>query len=231
MTKPMILIVDDEVGVRELLTDALGFAGFDTVGAKDGMGALTLIRKHKPDLLIIDINMPVMDGFELLERVRASKNQVPAIMLTARKDRTDISRGLRLGADDYVTKPFGLEELLLRVQAILRRSQPFVEEFSILTCGPISLNEETYEVFLNEDQIELSKTEFRLLQHLLQNKGRVLTKSSLLSAVWDIDFASDTGVVDTYVSYLRKKFHSEDFEGIRTVRGIGFQIVEPKGST
>jgi two-component system OmpR family response regulator len=230
MSNPLILIVDDEVGVRELLTDALGLAGFDTLEAKDGMGALTLIRKHKPDLLIIDINMPVMDGFEVLERVRASKNQVPAIMLTARKDRTDVSRGLRLGADDYVTKPFGLEELLLRVRAILRRSQPAVEEFSILTCGPISLNEETYEVFINENQIELSKTEFRLLQHLLQNKGRVLTKSSLLSAVWDIDFNSDSGVVDTYISYLRKKFHSEEFEGIKTVRGIGFQIIEPKGS-
>jgi two-component system OmpR family response regulator len=230
MSNPLILIVDDEVGVRELLTDALGLGGFDTLEAKDGMSALALIRKHKPDLLIIDINMPVMDGLELLERVRASKNQVPAIMLTARKDRTDVSRGLRLGADDYVTKPFGLEELLLRVRAILRRTRPPAEAFSVLTCGPISLNEETYEVFLNEDQIELSKTEFRLLQHLLQNKGRVLTKSSLLSAVWDIDFDSDSGVVDTYISYLRKKFHSEEFEGIKTVRGIGFQIIEPKGN-
>lgn len=230
MSNPLILIVDDEVGVRELLTDALSLGGFDTLEAKDGMSALTLIRKHKPDLLIIDINMPVMDGFELLERVRESKNDVPAIMLTARKDRTDVSRGLRLGADDYVTKPFGLEELLLRVRAILRRSQPVLEEFSILTCGPISLNEETYEVFLNEERVELSKTEFRLLQHLLQNKGRVLTKASLLSAVWDIDFDSDTGVVDTYISYLRRKFHSENFEGIKTVRGIGFQIIEPKGA-
>ncbi len=228
MNNPLVLIVDDEVGVRELLTDALSLGGFETLEAKDGMSALTLIRKHKPDLLIIDINMPVMDGFDLLERVRSSKNQVPAIMLTARKDRTDVSRGLRLGADDYVTKPFGLEELLLRVRAILRRSQPVTEEFSILTCGPISLNEETYEVFLNEEPVELSKTEFRLLQHLLQNKGRVLTKSSLLSAVWDIDFDSDTGVVDTYISYLRKKFHSDYFDGIKTVRGIGFQIIEPK---
>lgn len=229
MSKPLILIVDDEIGVRELLTDALSLGGFETLEAKDGMTAMTLIRKRKPDLLIIDINMPMMDGFELLERVRASKNQVPAIMLTARKDRTDVSRGLRLGADDYVTKPFGLEELLLRVRAILRRSQPLAEEFSTLTCGPITMNEETYEVFLDDTQIELSKTEFRLLQHLLQNKGRVLTKSSLLSAVWDIDFDSDTGVVDTYISYLRRKFHSESFEGIKTVRGVGFQILEPKG--
>jgi len=229
MTKPLILIVDDEVGVRELLTDALSLGGYETREAKDGMSALTLIRKQKPDLLIIDINMPIMDGFELLERVRESKNQVPAIMLTARKDRTDVSRGLRLGADDYVTKPFGLEELLLRVQAVLRRSNPTIEEFSILTCGPISLNEETYEVYLDDVLVDLSKTEFRLLQYLLQNKGRVLTKSSLLSAVWDIDFASDSGVVDTYISYLRRKFHSDGFDGIKTVRGVGFQIIEPKG--
>lgn len=229
MTKPLILIVDDEVGVRELLTDALSLGGYDTLEAKDGMSALTLIRKQKPDLLIIDINMPIMDGFELLERVRESKNQVPAIMLTARKDRADVSRGLRLGADDYVTKPFGLEELLLRVQAVLRRSNPVTGEFSVLTCGPISLNEETYEVYLDDTLVELSKTEFRLLQYLLQNKGRVLTKSSLLSAVWDIDFASDSGVVDTYISYLRRKFHSDSFDGIKTVRGVGFQIIEPKG--
>lgn len=229
MTKPLILIVDDEIGVRELLMDALSLGGFEAIEAKDGMSALALIRKKKPDLLIIDVNMPVMDGFDLLERVRSSKNEVPAIMLTARKDRTDISRGLRLGADDYVTKPFGLEELLLRVRAILRRSKPLEEEFTILTCGPITLNEETYQVFFNEDQVELSKTEFRLLEHLMQNKGRVLTKASLLSAVWDIDFESETGVVDTYISYLRRKFHSEDFQGIKTVRGIGFQILEPKG--
>lgn len=229
MTKPLILIVDDEVGVRELLTDALRLGGYETLEAKDGMAALSLIRKSSPDLLIIDINMPVMDGFELLERVRSNKNNVPAIMLTARKDRSDISRGLRLGADDYVTKPFGLEELLLRVRAVLRRSTTAQEEFTILTCGPISLNEETYQVFCNGELVEVSKTEFHLLQYLLQNKGRVLTKANLLSAVWGIDFESETGVVDTYISYLRRKFHADGFEGIKTVRGIGFQILEPPG--
>lgn len=228
MAKPLIMIVDDEVGVRELLTDALRIAGLDTIEAKDGMSALSMMRKNRPDLLIIDVNMPIMDGFDLLERIRETKNNVPALMLTARAERADVSRGLRLGADDYVTKPFGLEELLLRIRAILRRSKPLEDSFTILTCGPISLNEETYEVFLDEEQVDLSKTEFRLLQHLLQNKGRVLTKSSLLSEVWDIDFDSDTGVVDTYISYLRRKFHSETFAGIKTVRGIGFQIVEPK---
>ncbi|MBC7463789.1 MAG: response regulator transcription factor [Actinobacteria bacterium] len=231
MTKPLILIVDDEVGVRELLTDALRLSDFETLEAKDGMTALTLMRKHKPDLMIIDVNMPVMDGFEFLERVRSKSDNTPAIMLTARKDRADVTRGLRLGADDYISKPFGLEELALRVQAVLRRSMRIEEEFSILTCGPISLNEQTYEVLLDSEQVELSKTEFRLLHHLLLNKGRVMTKANILSEVWEIDFQADSGVVDTYISYLRRKFHSETFEGIKTVRGIGFQIVEPKGKS
>lgn len=228
MAKPLILIVDDEIGVRELLTDALRLSDFDTIEAKDGMSALSLMRKNKPDLMIIDVNMPIMDGFEFLERVRSKDDTTPAIMLTARKDREDVTKGLRLGADDYISKPFGLEELALRVRAVLRRSMKPELDFSILTCGPISLNEQTYEVFSNGEQVELSKTEFRLLHHLLLNKGRVLTKANILSEVWEIDFQADSGVVDTYISYLRRKFHSEEFEGIKTVRGIGFQIVEPK---
>ena len=228
MAKPLILIVDDEIGVRELLTDALRLCDFETAAAQDGMAALTLMRKQKPDLLIIDVNMPIMDGFELLERIRSNHDNTPAIMLTARKDRSDVTRGLRLGADDYLSKPFGLEELTLRVRAILRRSIKSSDDFSVLVCGPISLNENTYEVTLNDLPVELSKTEFKLLQHLLANKGRVLTKTNILSEVWDIDFQADSGVVDTYISYLRKKFHSDKFDGIKTVRGIGFQIVEPK---
>ena len=228
MSQGLILIVDDEIGVRELLTDALSLSGFSTIEAKDGMSALTLLRKEKPDLLIIDINMPIMDGFELLERLRESGNAAPAIMLTARGDRADVAKGLRLGADDYVTKPFGLEELILRVQAVLRRTKPVLVESATLACGPISLNEDTYEVTFNAEPVELSKTEFKLLQHLMANKGRVLSKSNLLSAVWEIDFDTDSSVVDTYISYLRKKFHKDGFECIKTVRGVGFQIVEPK---
>jgi two-component system OmpR family response regulator len=228
MDKTLIMIVDDEIGVRELLIDAMTLSGYETIEAKDGMSALTLLRHQTPDLLIVDINMPVMDGYDLLERLRSTNNQTPVIMLTARGDRADIARGLRLGADDYVTKPFGLEELTLRVQAILKRSKPVVSEFSILKCGPITLNEETYQAFFNETPIELSKTEFRLLQFLLLHKGRVLTKAQLLSEVWEIDFASNSSVVDTYISYLRRKLHLEGFEGIKTVRGIGFQIVEPR---
>lgn len=222
------MIIDDEVGVRELLADALKLAGFETVAAADAMIAQTLLRTTKPDLLIVDINMPLMDGFEFIERIRGNGDNTPALMLSARGDRADITRGLTLGADDYVTKPFGLEELVLRVRAILRRSQ-FVEEVpTVLSCGPITLDQESHKVTFNSDVVDLSPTEFRLLHVLLESKGRVLSKSFLLEEVWGINFETETTVVDTYISYLRKKLHKDGFEGIRTVRGVGFQLLLEK---
>jgi len=226
-TKAHILVVDDEDGVRELLGDALRVAGYSVSAAADGMSALTAIRNAAADLLIIDINMPVMDGFELLEQLRKKGDLTPALMLSARGDRGDITRGLRLGADDYVTKPFGLEELLLRVGAILRRTKAAVVENSILRCGPLALDEDQHKVFYGDEEVELSPTEFKLLQELMRNKGRVLTKSSLLRDVWEIDFETETSVLDTYISYLRKKLNRNNLEFIRTVRGVGYQIVEP----
>jgi two-component system OmpR family response regulator len=219
-----IMIIDDEAGVRELLADALKLAGFETLVAPDAMVAQTMLRTMKPDLLIVDINMPLMDGFEFIERIRGNGDNTPALMLSARGDRADITRGLTLGADDYVTKPFGLEELVLRVRAILRRSQ-FVEATpTVLTVGPITLDEESHKVTFNAEVIDLSPTEFRLLHVLLGSKGRVLSKSFLLEEVWGINFETETTVVDTYISYLRKKLHRDGFEGIRTVRGVGFQL-------
>jgi len=224
----MILIVDDEAGVRELLGDALRIAGFETSTASDGMSALTAIRSKKPDLLIIDINMPLMDGFELVERLRSTGDNTPALMLSARADRVDVTRGLTLGADDYVTKPFGLEELLLRVKAILRRSQITSSIGTDLSCGPIKLDEASHTVTFAGELVDLSPTEFRLLQVLVENKNRVLSKSLLLDEVWGITFESESTVADTYISYLRKKLHRDGFEGIKTVRGVGFVIQEPK---
>lgn len=219
-----IMIIDDEAGVRELLADALKLAGFETVAAADAMVAQTMLRTIKPDLLIVDINMPLMDGFEFIERIRGNGDNTPALMLSARGDRADITRGLTLGADDYVTKPFGLEELVLRVKAILRRAQ-FTEAVpTVLTVGPITLDEESHKVTFNSEVVELSPTEFRLLHVLLESKGRVLSKSFLLEEVWGINFETETTVVDTYISYLRKKLHRDGFEGIRTVRGVGFQL-------
>ena len=151
-------------------------------------------------------------------------------MLTARGDQQDISRGLKLGADDYVIKPFGLEELILRVRAIIRRSKKSVEVERTLTCGPITLDEELHKVTFERDEINLSPTEFRLLQMLMEKKGRVLSKALLLSEVWGITFESESTVVDTYISYLRKKLHRDGYEGIKTIRGVGFQINEAKES-
>ncbi len=220
----LIMVIDDEAGVRELLSDALKLAGFETVAAADAMVAQTLLRTVKPDLLIVDINMPMMDGFEFIERIRGNGDNTPALMLSARGDRADITRGLTLGADDYVTKPFGLEELVLRVRAILRRSQ-FTEAVpTSLSLGPITLDEESHKVTFNDETVDLSPTEFRLLHVLLESKGRVLSKSFLLDEVWGINFETETTVVDTYISYLRKKLHRDGFEGIRTVRGVGFQL-------
>ena len=224
----LILIVDDEAGVRELLGDALRIAGFETATASDGMSALTSIRNRKPNLLIIDINMPLMDGFELVERLRSTGDNTPALMLSARADRVDVTRGLTLGADDYVTKPFGLEELLLRVKAILRRSQVSSIESPELICGPLKIDEASHTVTFNGEIVDLSPTEFRLLQVLVENKNRVLNKSLLLDEVWGITFESESTVADTYISYLRKKLHKDGFEGIKTIRGVGFVIQDPK---
>ncbi len=220
----LIMVIDDEAGVRELLSDALKLAGFETVAAADAMVAQTLLRTVKPDLLIVDINMPMMDGFEFIERIRGNGDNTPALMLSARGDRADITRGLTLGADDYVTKPFGLEELVLRVRAILRRSQFTEAAPPSLSLGPITLDEESHKVTFNDETVDLSPTEFRLLHVLLESKGRVLSKSFLLDEVWGINFETETTVVDTYISYLRKKLHRDGFEGIRTVRGVGFQL-------
>ena len=223
-----ILIVDDEAGVRELLKDALKLAGFETQAASDGMSALTLLRSYSPDIMIIDINMPLMDGFELVERLRKTGNEVPVLMLSARADRVDVTRGLTLGADDYVVKPFGLEELVLRLKAILRRSHLSGTPSSTIKCGPISIEDSTHTVTFNDEVIDLSPTEYRLLQVLIENKNRVLSKGVLVDDVWGITFESESTVVDTYISYLRKKLHKDGFEGIKTVRGVGFVIQEPK---
>jgi len=222
------MIVDDEPGVRALLRDTLSIAGFEVIEASDGMSALTLLRTNKPALMVIDINMPLMDGFELVERLRTTDDFTPVLMLTAREDKSDIARGLKIGADDYVIKPFGIEELVLRIKAILRRSYKSTTTPTLLTCGPITINDEQHSVSFNGEEIDLSPTEYRLLQILIERKEKVLSKKLLLDEVWGITFESESTVTDTYISYLRKKFHRDGFEGIKTIRGVGFQIQEPK---
>ncbi|MEN9679270.1 MAG: hypothetical protein RLZ57_399, partial [Actinomycetota bacterium] len=205
-------------------TDALTISGYEVLQSENGLAALEKIKSHKPSLLIIDVNMPMMNGFELVEKLRESGNRTPVLMLSARTDQFDVNRGLRIGADDYVTKPFGLEELTLRVKAILKRTNNFGEDDRILNCGPITIHTEKYQVTFDDELIDLSPTEYRLLLLLVENKSKVLTKNTLLSEVWGIDFESETTVIDTYISYLRKKFHRDGYQGIKTVRGIGFVI-------
>lgn len=223
----LIMVVDDEEGVRDLVCDALSIAGFDMLSAKDGESALIALRTARPDLLILDVNMPFLNGFELLAQIRAKGDNIPALMLSARGDRNDVTEGLRLGADDYVTKPFGLEELLLRVNAILRRTQTSVAD-TTLQCGPLALSESQHEVYFNQALVELSPTEFRLLEYLMENQNRVVTKSQILDNVWGIDFETTTSIVDTYISYLRRKLHRDGFAGITTIRGVGYRIVNLK---
>jgi two-component system OmpR family response regulator len=199
---------------------------FQTLQAVDGLAALSAIRKDRFDLIILDINMPKLDGLGLLEKIRNDGIELPALMLSARGDKTDISTGLKLGADDYMTKPFSIEELVLRVKAILRRTSGSTSAKNNLNCGPISMDLDRHQVKLNDELVEMSPTEFKLLGELILRSGKVVSKEVLLANIWEIDFDTTSTVVDTYISYLRKKLHKDGFEGIKTVRGVGFQIVE-----
>ena len=222
-----VLVVDDESGVRDLLGDALRFAGYEVDLASQGREALEMWRRRRPDLCIVDINMPEMDGFEFLDSVRLSDQVTPVLMLSARDAPEDIARGLRCGADDYVRKPFSVEELLLRVGAILRRTRGADDETHTLSCGPLLMDTDRHEVTLGGELIDLSATEFRLLEMLLGRLDRLVTRDQLLRDVWGMDFETETTVVDTYISYLRRKVHRDDFAPITTVRGVGFKMVSP----
>ena len=219
---PTILIVDDEAGVRDLITDALSMASLTSITASHGMEALSKIRTNDVDLVILDINMPTMDGYEVLQRLREMSNTVPVIVLTARLDREDTKQAFELGADDFVRKPFGIEELILRVQAILRRTTASTNEDGRLKCGALLMDIDQHLVTAGGEIFDLSPTEFRLLQVFMENPQRVLSKEQLLARVWGMDNFADPNVVETYVSYLRKKLGS--VISIRTVRGVGYQL-------
>lgn len=225
--KLQVLVVDDEKGIRDLVHDALSLSGFDVIGAADGLEALALLRNKKWDLCILDINLPKVDGFTLLEKLREKDSQTPVLLLSARGENVDVTHGLKLGADDYVRKPFGLEELVLRVQALLRRTHSPSAETHII-AGPIQIDDARHLVTFEGNFVDLSKTEYRLLWELAAQPERVLSKEYLLETVWGIDFENNSTVVDTYISYLRKKLHKNGFEGIQTVRGIGFKLVVGK---
>jgi two-component system, OmpR family, response regulator len=224
-----LLVVDDEDALLDLLGDALRFAGYDVHLARGGFEALTAAADLAPQLVLLDVNLPDLDGFEVCQRLRRDGMKVPVIFLTARDDPADLRSGFTRGGDDYVTKPFSLEELNYRIQAILRRTTQRDEPgHEVLSCADLRMDTVSYEVTRGEGGIELSPTEYRLLRYLMANRGRVLSKAQILDHVWQYDFDGDGSVVETYISYLRKKVDTGEPRLIRTVRGFGYTIREPE---
>jgi two-component system, OmpR family, response regulator len=220
-----ILVVDDEPTVRDLLTDAFVMEGYAVVCAGNGAEALDLFRREGATLCVVDVNMPVVNGFEFVQRVREHDTRTPIIMLSARGGDEDVESGLRFGADDYVRKPFSVSELVLRAKNMIRRVEGGDATDRILRAGTLEMNIDTHEVREGERQLDLSATEFRLLEVLLERANRLVTREQLLREVWNIDFDSETSVLDTYVSYLRRKLHHDDYAPVTTVRGVGFKLI------
>jgi two-component system OmpR family response regulator len=224
MTEPSrVLVVDDEENIRFLVASALELAGMETVVAATGREALDLVSAWNPDAIVLDIMLPDLDGFALLRRLRDQGNPVPVVFLTARGTAGDRVRGLRDGGDDYVVKPFDVAELVARVQLRLRRPDRLAASHR-LRCANLEMDIERHRVVRGGRPIHLSPTEFKLLHFLLVNIGRVLTRSQILDRVWSYDFDGDPAVVDTYVSYLRRKVDQETPRLIHTVRGVGFVL-------
>jgi two-component system OmpR family response regulator len=223
MANSRVLVVDDDRVLRQTVADALRLGGHVVLEAHDGAQAIEMATREAFDLVILDINMPRADGFTVLEKLRRRRPSLPIIMLTARDEREDVVRGLKLGADDYVRKPFGLEEFSLRVSAVLRRAK-MTGESGAVSCGDVVLDPDSATVSHAGEQIALSPTEFRLLHHLMINSGQVLSKNHLLEAVWGIDYETTSTVVETYVSYLRRKLDRPEHEHLVTVRGFGIKF-------
>ncbi|HEY2812496.1 MAG TPA: response regulator transcription factor [Acidimicrobiales bacterium] len=219
-----VLVADDEEYITDVLTAGLRFLGFHVSVARNGLDAIAKTVDTRPDVMLLDVAMPGCDGFEVCRRLRDDGVQTPIIFLTARDASEDKVSGLRLGGDDYVTKPFGLEEVVARIEAVLRRSSGGARTVTRLTVGDLVLDDEAHEVTRGDERIELSATEYRVLRYLMMNAGRVLSKSQILEHVWQYDFDGESTVVETYISYLRKKVDAVDPPLIHTIRGFGYVI-------
>ena len=227
-----MLVVDDEPYIADLLSTGLRFVGFDVRTAGSGLEALTSVREWKPDLLVLDVMMPGVDGFEVTRRLRADGRETPVLFLTARDAVEDKVAGLTIGGDDYVTKPFSLEEVVARVRALLRRRvSTLPADDGLLRYDDLVLDEDAHEVSRAGVAIDLTPTEFSLMRYLMLNSGRVVSKAQILDHVWHYDFGGDGAVVESYISYLRRKVDAPfDVPLIRTVRGVGYSLRGPKGS-
>jgi two-component system OmpR family response regulator len=227
-----VLVVDDEPNISALLSATLRLVAFDVRVASSGHGALVAVQEFEPDLVVLDVMLPDLDGFEVARRLRTSGHGVPVLFLTARDAVEDRISGLTAGADDYVTKPFSLEEVVLRIRAILRRSQPELTDpadAGALRYADLELDEDAHEVRRAGRLIDLSPTEFNLLRYLLINAGRVVSKAQILDRVWKYDFGGDGRIVESYVYYLRRKIDKTDPPLIHTVRGVGYALRLPRG--
>ena len=221
-----VLVVDDEASLTDLLQMALRYEGWEIKTAADGSSALTTARDFRPDAIVLDIMLPDIDGLQVLQRLRADGNDVPVLFLTAKDALDDRIAGLTAGGDDYVTKPFSLEEVVARLRGLIRRSTMTVDanESPVLVVGDLELDEDSHEVRRNGRLIELTATEFELLRYLMRNPRRVVSKSQILDRVWDYDFGGKSSVVEIYISYLRKKIDAEGSPMLHTVRGAGYMI-------
>src|SRR5882672_1945203 len=224
---PRVLVVDDEPNITELVAMALRYEGFTVKTAATGRGALTAVTQFSPALVILDVMLPDIDGIEVLRRLNSSGSKVPIIFLTAKDATEDKVHGLTIGGDDYVTKPFSIEELMARVRVVLRRHGNDTENGK-LALADLELDDEAHEVRRHGHVVELTNTEYRLLRYLLINAGRVLTRSQILDHVWHYDFGGDASVLETYVSYLRRKVDKHEPPLIQTVRGVGYVLRTPR---
>ncbi len=221
-----LLVVDDEPNIRDLLATSLRFAGFEVFAAANGNEAITLASENEPDLIVLDVMLPDMDGFTVTRRLRDKGHHYPILFLTARDETKDKVAGLTVGGDDYVTKPFSLEEVVARIRAVLRRTHVGVSEpsESALVVGDLRLDEDSHEVTRADSPIDLSPTEFKLLRYLMLNAGRVVSKTQILDHVWDYDWSGEVGIVESYISYLRRKIDVVGEPMIHTKRGIGYVL-------
>ncbi|HEY7489319.1 MAG TPA: response regulator transcription factor [Streptosporangiaceae bacterium] len=223
-----LLVVDDEPNIRELLSASLRFAGFEVLTAADGREAVQIAERSRPDLVVLDVMLPDMDGFDVIRRLRAAARPLPVLFLTARDATNDKITGLTLGGDDYVTKPFSLEEVLARIRAVLRRTRGDVAPPGRLQVADLEMDEDSHEVWRAGQAVHLSPTEFRLLHFLMSNVGRVMSKAQILDHVWEYDFGGDSNVVESYVSYLRRKVDKTEPRLIHTLRGVGYMLRAPR---
>ncbi|GAA4107903.1 response regulator transcription factor [Enteractinococcus coprophilus] len=220
-----LLVVDDEPNIRELLSTSLRFAGFEVVAAANGREALEAAEAHNPDLAVLDVMLPDMDGFTVTRKLRASGRFFPVVFLTARDETEDKVTGLTVGGDDYVTKPFSLDEVVARIRAVLRRTAPAEDDDAMLIVDDLELDDDAHEVRRGGEIIDLSPTEFKLLRYLMMNPNRVLSKAQILDHVWEYDFNGDASIVESYISYLRRKIDVEDRpKMIQTKRGVGYLL-------